>query len=400
MKNQLLIVVLLGFIFSSCEENTERSEETNDQAPTVELSAEGKLRYIELSGTPYEIGFSHGSLLKNEIKAVTDSLKIDIEHTTQMNADAFISKFLKETDFLTSMKKWTPELLNEIKGISDGSGIDYNTILMHQLGDEFFFNTEYIMAHKCSSIGVDKTENHPTIAAQNMDIPKYFHGYQTVMKIVEKESGIEKMILTIPGHIGITGLNSKGVSINCNILMQLDNSKKGLPVSGIVRGVLNQTSLNEAVEFLNTVNHASGQNYIIGGIEGAKSFECSANKIEEFKPFENSHFTYHTNHPMVNTNYSERYLEILEEHDVTLDEALNICQRIPSFTSRFNEQTTDFGVTEIKEILSSRDHDGTDVVSNALTYASVIYILKKSPEFHIAPGKPHETDYVELQFGN
>ena len=398
MREQLIIAFLLGLIFTSCKENKGNSDLVDNLKPTVELIANGNLRYIELSGTPYEIGFSHGSLLKNEIKAVTDSLRIDIKNTTQMNPDEFISKFLKETDFITSMKKWTPDLLDEIKGISKGSGIDYNTILMHQLGDEFFFNTEYIMAHKCSSIGVNKTQEHPTIAAQNMDIPTYFHGYQTVMKIKEKDNEIEKLILTIPGHIGITGLNSEGVSINCNILMQLDNAKNGLPVSCIVRGVINKPSLIEAIDFINLVSHASGQNYIIGGTDEVRSFECSASQIKEFKPFDTSHFTYHTNYPMVNTSYSERYLEILQEENIPLNEALNICQRIPSFTSRFNEKTKDFGVTEIKEILSSRDHDGIDVVSNVFTYASVIYILKKSPEFHIAPGKPHETEYIEIQF--
>lgn len=271
---------------------------------------------------------------------------------------------------------------------------------MHQLGDEFFFNTEYIMAHKCSSIGVSKTANHPTIAAQNMDIPIFFHGYQTVMKITDPKTGLEKLILTIPGHIGITGMNGAGVSINCNILMQLDNANKGLPVSCVVRGVTDKTSLNEAVYFIHTIDHASGQNYIVSGIEETHSFECSATAVEEFKPFENAHFTYHTNHPLVNSSYSKRYLEILQEQNITLSEALNICQRIPSFASRFNEETEDFGIKEIKDVLSSRDHEGIDVISNVFTYASVVYVLKESPEFYVAPGKPHETEYVQIQFKN
>lgn len=400
MRSLPVAIVMLYLFFPSCGERKIDSDKPLSAESKFELIAEGRLRYIQLSGTPYEIGFSHGSMLKDEIRAVTDSLKTDISRITEMNPDTFISKFLKETDFVSSMNKWTPDLLDEIKGISDGSGIDYNTILMHQLGDEFFFNTEYIMAHKCSSIGVSKTADHPTIAAQNMDIPIFFHGYQTVMKIKNKKTGLEKLILTIPGHIGITGMNNAGVSINCNILMQLDNAKKGLPVSCIVRGVTESTSLEEAVRFVNTIDHASGQNYIISGMDETHSFECSASEVVEFKPFENAHFTYHTNHPMVNTSYSKRYLEILHEQNVALDEALTICQRIPSFVSRFNEKTEDFGMKEIKEILSSRDHDGIDVVSNVFTYASVIYVLDESPVFYIAPGKPHEEEYIEIKFKN
>jgi len=363
----------------------------------AQLLANGDLRYIELEGSAYERGLKHGKFLKPEIKAVTDSLLNDIEKTTNINPRDFISKFLSETDFLSEIKKWTPELLEEIKGISDGSGIDYEIIFMHQLGDEFFFNTEYIMAHKCSSIGINKTSNHSSIAAQNMDIPKYFHGYQTVMKIKNK-NGIESMILTIPGHIGITGMNNKQVSVNCNILMQLDYQRKGLPVSFIVRGLLNMSSTDQAINFLHQINHASGQNYLIGGKDKVMSLECSATKIEEFKPFENSIFTYHTNHPMINNSFSKRYLEILKEHDLKLEEVLTFCQRIPSFEKRFNEETNDFDIAEIKEVLSSVDHAGDDVISNSLTYASVIYVLSENPKFIIAPGKPHEKEYIELKF--
>ncbi|NQX92440.1 MAG: hypothetical protein HRT74_10035 [Flavobacteriales bacterium] len=59
----------------------------------------------------------------------------------------------------------------------------------------------------------------------------------------------------------------------------------------------------------------------------------------------------------------------------------------------------DFGIEEIQEVLGSRDHDGFDVISNSYTYSSVIYVLSQQPRFIIAPGKPHELNYVELDFG-
>ena len=388
MTISILVIML------SCCNSVENIDENKSE---LQFLADGKLRYLELCGTPYERGLSHGKLLKEDIKSVTDSLLIDIERTTNTDAYTFISKFLDETDFLTEINKWTPEILDEIKGISDGSGIDYKVILMHQLGDEFFFNTEYIMAHKCSSIGINKTDKHSSIAAQNMDIPIYFHGYQTVMKIID-ENELEYLILTIPGHIGITGMNNHSVSINCNILMQLDYQRKGLPVSFIVRGVLKQNNFEEAINFIEKIEHASGQNYLIAGKDKVVSLECSATKVKEFKPFENAIFTYHTNHPITNDSFSKRYLEILNEHNLKLEEALSFCQRIPSFKERFSEKTKDFGVEEIKEVLSSVDHEGFDVISNNLTYASVIYVLEDNPTYLISPGKPHETDYLKLTF--
>ena len=46
--------------------------------------------------------------------------------------------------------------------------------------------------------------------------------------------------------------------------------------------------------------------------------------------------------------------------------------------------------------MRSRDNETGDVISNEETYASVIYVLSDNPKFIIAPGKPHETDYIEI----
>lgn len=269
---------------------------------------------------------------------------------------------------------------------------------MHQLGDEYWFNTKDIIAHNCSSFGVNKSNDKPSITAQNMDIPEFYHGFQRVIKINDPNSDKETMLLTIPGHLGITGMNNKSVSINCNTLMQLDYGKTGLPVTFVVRGVLDKNTQEEALNFINEVSHASGQNYIIGGSEKVYSLECSANKVVEFRPFENSIFTYHTSHPMSNTDYSNKYLMKLEKNNKTVEEGLYECQRIKSFQQRFTENTTNIEIEEIKKVLRSRDNDSRDVVSNNGTYASLIYEISKKPKFIIAPGKPHEEDYIEIDF--
>ncbi|UTW61246.1 hypothetical protein KFE98_14650 [bacterium SCSIO 12741] len=402
MKYSFLILAVTLLSISCQQEQTLESEFTkgiqdSPKASTLTWMADSSLRVLDLHGSPYDRGFQHGQLLKQDIRAVTDSLLIDIGKTTQMDAMQYIDSFLAQSDFTSALEKWTPELLEEIKGISAGSEIPYPIILMHQLGDEFFFSTKYMFAHKCSSIGVNHTDSHPTIAAQNMDIPTYFHGYQTVMKINEKD-GREKLILTIPGHIGITGMNSSSISINCNILMQLEAQSKGMPVSGIVRGTLNHTEYDQALNWVKSIDHASGQNYLIGGKEKVVSLECSAQSKEEFKPFADAPFTYHTNYPVANKSYSDWYLSALDENGYTLKDMPQFCWRFPSFQKRFNQTTADFGIAEIKEVLSSRDHEKPDVVSNTYTYASVIYVLDDQPQFIIAPGKPHETEYINIPF--
>jgi isopenicillin-N N-acyltransferase-like protein len=399
MKILFPILFLSFFFLQTCQNNSAKEHADSMSGfdhQEVKMLADSSLRFLELSGTPYERGLAHGKLLAKEIKEVIQLFKEDIQQTTNENPDEFIAKFLTQTDYKSSVQKWMPELMEELRGISEGSGVDIETIFMHQLGDEYWFNTQDILAHNCSSFGVNKSQDQPSIAAQNMDIPPYYHGFQTVIKVKEPQSDMVMMFLTIPGHLGITGMNNQGVSINCNTLMQLDYGKTGLPVTFVVRGVVGKDTQEEALAFLNDIKHASGQNYIIGGPEKVFSMECSANEVVGFRPFEGSSFTYHTNYPMSNTDFSSKYLGMLEKANKTPEEGLYECQRIQSFQKRFTQGTERITIEDIQEVLRSRDHDGRDVVSNANTYASVIYELSKQPRFIIAPGKPHETTYIEI----
>jgi len=397
-KSTFLFLILFTFLLACSKEESNQILESSNTEANLKLLANGDLRLLELSGTAYERGLAHGKLLKSEIQEVIQLFKEDIKSTTGQDPDEFIKQFLALTDYKTAVRQYTPELLEEVRGIAEGSGIDEETIFMHQLGDEYWFNTKDIMAHSCSSFGVNKTSSLPSITAQNMDIPEFYHSFQTVIHSKEPNSDKELMYLTIPGHLGITGLNNKSLSINCNTLMQLDYAKTGLPVTFIVRGVLSKNTQEEALAFLKEIKHASGQNYILGGPEKVYSLECSTNKVDEFRPFANSIFTYHTNHPMSNTDYSSNYLASLAASNRTQEEGLYECERIKSFQSRFTETTERIGIEEIKKVLSSRDNEGLDVVSNRFTYASVIYELSEKPRFIIAPGKPHEKAYIELKW--
>lgn len=121
-------------------------------------------------------------------------------------------------------------------------------------------------------------------------------------------------------------------------------------------------------------------------------------KVVEFRPFENSNFTYHTNHPLRNDDYSRRYLEKLKEANKSVKEGLYKCKRFKSFQERFTENTVNIGIEEIKNVLTSRDYNAEDPVSNDWTYASVIYQLSEKPKFIIAPGMPHKKEYIEISF--
>lgn len=359
-------------------------------------TGEKKLKVLVLTGTPYERGLQHGTLLKKEIGELVPKWKKYVERLFKVKADDYIKHFLKNTNFNTAIKKWTPGLLDELKGIADGSGIDFNTIYAFQLLDEMWLHGKDVM-HHCTSIGVNRQGEIPAMAGQNLDIPEFYDGYQTLFHIKYPDSKQEAFVVSFPGFIAANGMNNSPLSVHVNAIVQMDYAKEGLPVAFIIRGVLQQTSFENAVDFIHTIKHASGQNYIITGMDKSPGFECSAKKISRYIPFEGAQWTYHTNHPLVNDNYSPKYLERLKSKGKTIDQGLYRRDRFAALEKRFKNRTKPITFDDIKEALSSHDTGRWDIC-NRTTFACTIMVLSEKPELHIAPGQPDKIPFEVFTF--
>lgn len=354
-------------------------------------------RFVELKGNGYQRGLTHGKTLKKEIAVILASWKESVQERYQTSADSFVMNMISHTKYLADIKKWSPDLLEEIKGIAEGAGQSFNYIYMLQLMDEVWVTGKEAGMHHCTSIGA-VINSDETITAQNMDIPSFYHVYPTVLKIRDEKGLVETYMFTFPGSLGLTGMNRYGVSVNCNTLEQLDHSATGLPVLFIIRNALKKRTYNEAAEFLRQVKHASGQNYIIGGPGEVASYECSLNEVTPYYPFKTNELTYHTNYPLVNKNLDKEYLLALKENHRTIQQGLNNCGRFISLQKRFPSASQKINIDDIKKALSSKD-DPEDPIENRSTYGSVIYMLnKKKPVCYISPGRPGENGYLEFLF--
>src|SRR2546429_2457505 len=119
----------------------------------------------------------------------------------------------------------------------------------------------------------------------------------------------EQFVFTFAGFIAANGMNSRSIGICANPLSQLRHGREGLPVACVIRGALERTTLNDAIQFLKQVKHASGQNYILGGGDRVYDFECSAGKVVSFTPTSDTGVVYHTNHPLANDDYDAEYAD-------------------------------------------------------------------------------------------
>ena len=356
----------------------------------------GKLRVIEITGTPYQMGLTHGRTLRAEINELITRWKEDLAETNKVPADVFIRRLLDHTDFRSFIDRWTPGLLDEVRGIAEGAGVDLDTMFAFQLIDETWVMSRDLELQKCTAIAACRRASFPAFTSQTQDIPGLYHGYPTLLRIRDQEAKLETLVFTIPGVIALNGMNSRSVGVCVNAVTPLAHSPKGLPVAFVIRGILRQKTFEDAVKFLRDIPPAAPQNYVIGGPGEAACFERSAGRMSRFIPFEGAEFTYHTNHPLINDDLDPAYAARLKSAGLSWTDFRDKCPRF-NFLKRTladNSAVIDLGV--LKTLYGNRSSG----INNPGTYGCTIMILGDKPELHISPGRPDTEPFQVFGFSS
>jgi hypothetical protein len=105
-------------------------------------------------------------MARNSVKqlAVTMTFIVKIfEQDTGLDAQSFFDRFYHQTDFLPAIEKYAPDLLEEVRGIAEGSGRSFDETLARQLSDEDPWFRQIVkfgrpVPENCSSLGTCETE--------------------------------------------------------------------------------------------------------------------------------------------------------------------------------------------------------------------------------------------------
>ena len=345
-----------------------------------------------LSGEGYALGLQHGQFFKKEIALLVAKWKANVEKDLKQPADSILRAFFDYAHFDEAIKKWTPELYEEVRGIADGSGQSFHDIMVQSLLDEFWVWQD-ANQHHCSGIGVPARNGKPAYIAQNMDLEAYTEGFQVLLHLEATDKNPEQYILTYPGCIALNGLNEAGVGACMNTLMQLKAKAMGLPVAFIVRGILNHTKRDDVLQFIQNVPHASGQNYILGIRDEVFDFEASANKVVRFDPQNANGTVYHTNHPLANDDLKDKYKNPERGNSgIRLTSVQGRIQNLPVVKDE-----------DLMATLRAKD-DPKNPVCRAFdqrggTFASVVMNLV-NPHLQIAAGPPDKSEYYSMGFSS
>jgi len=361
-----------------------------------------------LSGSAYERGRTHGQTLRTQIRDVVAAWLSELEKEFARPGDEVVDRFVQRTDFLPAIKRWTPDVLEEIRGIAEGSGLRFDTVFAFQCVDEVWANGDRIVGEHCTTVGHRGDGTQPPLIAQTVDVETFRDGYQVVLRIVDGSAGTESLVTSCAGVIGFNGLNQHGVGVCCNGELQLRHASTGLPVACVVRGILQQRSADEALDFLARVAHASGQHYLVGDPAQIRSLECSSTGVAEVAPADAGDVLWHTNHPLASEDLQPWYRELLAagKSYPFLD---NSRARLAALKARLGSDSMTSRFEQFRGILASSDdrrhpicsgpEDDTFYAEVGLsTFASTLMVLSRAPELHVTLGPPDRTPCQVLRF--
>jgi isopenicillin-N N-acyltransferase-like protein len=367
---------------------------------------------IVVEGGPRERGRACGEALRGKIAACLDAIDRAGENDRKIPAGKFRAEFLQATSFGGTIAQWTPDLLDEVRGLGEGANQPFERMLYAQLMDEewvYARNLKYAMeadAGHCTGFAV--RERDRAVIAQNMDLGQWLDGYQAVVRHIDRAAGFDIQMLTFAGYLGLCGLNANGPAVCCNTLLDLDASPTGLPVAFVFRSLVQSHSVAEAERTCRGFPHASGQNYIIGGKDDVVSLECSAHQIVNFQIPGLPERVYHTNHALANTETSYVDRHVKNSSIARRCRSPSSPARLASVAAHVGDSNRKIDVAFAMETLRAKDdpaapvcRDGNASAEDAqigFTFGSIICEISDEPAMYVAAGPPCHSSYRRLDF--
>lgn len=275
-----------------------------------------KMRLLEISGAPFEMGRQHGAAYAEAIRELTeDRLRLSSNSN-------WTGKNLSRPDIvalgqacLPYHQAYAPELMEELGGLGEATGLGLAELVILN-GFTDFIDTVYayqpqplvetpVPAHPglddCTAfiVNPDATTEGQGFFGQTWDMHETATPYVILLK-GQPAQGLKFLTLTITGCIGMIGLNEAGIAIGINNLVTADG-QVGVTWPFVIRRVLAQDNLEEALACITTAQLAGGHNYMLADAKGrGYNVEAMARRyhVEEI----NSGAVAHTNHCLIPRN--------------------------------------------------------------------------------------------------
>lgn len=170
--------------------------------------------------------------------------------------------------FIPLIDGYAPELLEEMRGIADGSNHEFLEIVAINARTELLHG---VGRPECTSIAVApqaSADGHVRLG-QNWDWYAWLAG-TTVLWGIRKDDGTDVLTFAEAGLVGKIGVNARGVAIGANLLMSdSDNPGPAVPMHIILRHALDTArSAAEGAAIILETPRCTSCNHILADVAG------------------------------------------------------------------------------------------------------------------------------------
>ena len=352
---------------------------------------------IELSGTPSQIGASHGEHQRERIREYAERF-VDWLLRRANNELTVESLWEHWSPQVAVNERLAPALVEEMRGIARGAGIAFEKIfLLNSLLDLVrFFYPDMSGSFGCTTFAVARCANDEgTLVGQTYDLPAMNQDYLLLLRLTP-EQGPRQLVFTFSGIVGACGLNEAGIGLSINYLSPRD-SGRGRLHSIVVRQILAADNLAAALAPPVVPPRAGGAHFLVADRDAnVVSIETTAKRHWVFYPEGNA--IGHTNH------YLAAGLKELEY--IRPDSIGSSLARYTALRRYFQEKGDQLDVAAIQELTRNhtsypqsicahgREHDPQG--DHTRTVAAMIHLLNQQT-IRITAGCACEREYHAIQ---
>ena len=283
------------------------------------------IRVLTISGSPFEMGYTHGAAHKDAIRHFADE-------RVRLSGDPLWTGWtLSRTEVLelaeaclAEHERFAPELTEELRGMAAATDLSLAELLIVNGFTDFIDTVHHIgtgtanIAQPAAPIGADNCTAFlvPNDLAQGQGFFGQtwdMHDSATPHVILLRGQPTDApafLCFTTVGCVGMIGLNEAGVAVGINNLLGADG-QIGVTWPFVLRKMLQAETADAALETLQNARLAGAHNYLIMDAAGTGyNVEASAT-VEHVTPLVDEAVV-HTNHCLVDvTKHALNALETL-----------------------------------------------------------------------------------------
>lgn len=227
------------------------------------------IRSLTVSGDPYDLGFQHGRAYAEAIGKLTEERLRLCATDDWAHAGAHRQVILELAErCMPYHHRFDEALCAELEGLSDGSGVPMvELLIMNGFTDFVDVLHQHVVDDPggCTAVMTAPSESKEGHAflAETWDMHVGATPY-VMMLDARPNIGPNVMTFTLNGCVGMIGMNEHGIAVGINNLYTREG-KRGVTWPFVVRKMLAQENIDDAMNVLENADLAGAHNYLVMG---------------------------------------------------------------------------------------------------------------------------------------